>query len=66
MQIPADNSVMSPCIRRCCLDDKDVCLGCFRSMSEICAWGGANSEERESVLQNASFRQQQHREREGE
>jgi len=58
-----DRIVESPCIRRCCLDEHDVCLGCFRSMVEICAWSGANSEERKRVLQNAAIRQQQHCER---
>ncbi len=25
----------SPCVRRCCLDDRtDVCVGCFRSLAE--------------------------------
>ncbi|MBT2912746.1 DUF1289 domain-containing protein, partial [Vibrio anguillarum] len=24
----------SPCIRQCCLDEMDICLGCFRSLNE--------------------------------
>ena len=56
----------SPCIRRCCLDDDDVCLGCFRTMQEICAWSGASEEEREQVLKKADLRQRQHDKRWGQ
>ena len=30
-------SVESPCIRHCTLDDADICLGCGRTLDEICA-----------------------------
>ncbi len=39
-------AVSSPCIRACCLDDDDVCLGCFRSLDEITAWGTMSDDER--------------------
>jgi predicted Fe-S protein YdhL (DUF1289 family) len=42
----ANEAVASPCIRLCTLDDQDVCLGCFRSMAEICAWSRASNDER--------------------
>ena len=31
-------SVPSPCVRNCCLDEQSVCMGCYRSIAEICAW----------------------------
>ena len=62
MQHPVDDIVISPCVRRCCLDEKEICLGCFRSMSEICAWAGSNSDARRQILKNATIRQQQHSE----
>jgi len=31
-------NVSSPCIGVCRLDDKDICLGCFRSRNEIAQW----------------------------
>ncbi|EKO3464267.1 DUF1289 domain-containing protein [Vibrio fluvialis] len=34
----SESAVPSPCIRNCCLDDNDVCLGCFRTLEEILAW----------------------------
>ncbi len=47
----------SPCIRQCCLDDcSEVCLGCFRSLSEITAWHAADAEERERILARAEQR----------
>ncbi|MGZ8185918.1 MAG: DUF1289 domain-containing protein [Methylobacter sp.] len=27
--------IASPCIRNCCLNNDDICLGCFRSLHEI-------------------------------
>jgi predicted Fe-S protein YdhL (DUF1289 family) len=51
----ADN-IKSPCIRNCCLDQKDVCLGCFRSLSEIVDWGQAGRDERNTILLNAKER----------
>jgi len=48
--------VESPCIRHCTLDDDDICLGCFRSIDEICAWGGAGNTERREILACAAAR----------
>ena len=45
-----------PCIRNCCLDDDDICLGCFRSFEEIKFWGEANETERAEILKNAQQR----------
>lgn len=51
-----NKSINTPCIRNCCLDDNDVCMGCFRTMSEIMAWSQANNDERESILKNVENR----------
>jgi len=50
--------VESPCIRKCTLDDDDICVGCFRSLDEICAWGGASNDQRREVLELALARRQ--------
>lgn len=42
-------SESSPCVRRCCLDADDICLGCFRTMDEICAWRTMGAPARENV-----------------
>lgn len=47
----------SPCVRRCCLDDRtDVCVGCFRSLAEIMRWGNADAEERRQILSRCAQR----------
>ncbi|WP_083960600.1 DUF1289 domain-containing protein [Methylomonas lenta] len=51
------DSIPSPCVRNCCLDEQDICLGCFRSIEEICAWSKANSQLRQQFLLNAEQRQ---------
>ncbi|MBD1581376.1 DUF1289 domain-containing protein [Pseudoalteromonas sp. S16_S37] len=42
--------VASPCIRHCCLDGDDVCVGCYRTLSEILDWSYCNSKERQQIL----------------
>ena len=41
--IAAHLEVPSPCVRRCCLTDDDICLGCFRSLEEILRWSESNT-----------------------
>ncbi|PKG81602.1 DUF1289 domain-containing protein [Colwellia sp. 75C3] len=45
----------SPCVRNCCLDGDDLCLGCFRHIDEIVAWRSYSTEEK---LKIASLCQQ--------
>jgi len=60
---PATGStaVVSPCVRNCCLDDEDVCLGCGRSLEEIKAWSQMSDAERKIVLELAWERAEQRR-----
>lgn len=53
-------SPASPCIKNCCLDLNDICLGCFRSLNEIRQWTQVNAEIRLQFLNNAKIRQQNH------
>jgi predicted Fe-S protein YdhL (DUF1289 family) len=48
--------VESPCVRNCCLNDEDICLGCFRSLEEIKFWNEAVEKERIAILENAQHR----------
>lgn len=48
----------SPCVRNCCLDDADVCLGCGRSLQEILRWSAADRAEREAILARAAARRE--------
>lgn len=43
--------VSSPCVRNCCLDDNDICLGCGRAVEEIIRWGDAEDDEKLGILQ---------------
>lgn len=42
--------ISSPCVRNCCLDEKDICLGCGRSMDEILQWSNADDKEKLKIL----------------
>jgi predicted Fe-S protein YdhL (DUF1289 family) len=52
-------SVPSPCVRRCCLDENDICLGCHRSMAEIMRWNEADDTERREILARCRQREEQ-------
>lgn len=55
-----------PCVRNCCLDTDDICLGCFRSLQEILNWYKADSTERKAILGRAGERRTAHRLKWGE
>ena len=48
--------IKSPCIKNCCLDTEDICMGCFRHLSEITAWQGASSDKKQQILERAQSR----------
>jgi predicted Fe-S protein YdhL (DUF1289 family) len=49
--------IKSPCIRNCCLDENNICLGCFRSLQEICDWSNSSDDEKKEVLKKCQQRQ---------
>jgi hypothetical protein len=51
----------SPCVRMCALDDANICLGCYRSIDEICAWSQASLDERRGILARATHRREEMR-----
>ena len=55
-----EGTAQFPCTRNCCLNDEDICLGCFRSLEEITFWGEAVEQERIAILQNAKQRREKH------
>lgn len=59
MNLDENISMKSPCIRNCCLDNNDICLGCFRSLTEIKEWAQVNEEKKQFFLKNAQKRKQQ-------
>lgn len=46
----------APCQRNCCLDQDDICLGCGRSLTEICGWHQADATQKQQILINAEQR----------
>lgn len=49
-------SAESPCVRNCCLDSDDVCMGCGRKLEEILEWHHASESERKKILELAKTR----------
>ena len=55
------DDITSPCVRNCCLDDQDICLGCHRTLEEITAWGEADNARRRAICEAAAERGKQRR-----
>ncbi|MFT2090589.1 DUF1289 domain-containing protein [Paraglaciecola sp. 2405UD69-4] len=50
MKDKTEGSVASPCVRNCCLDKQDMCVGCFRLIDEILIWGQASNQQKTDIL----------------
>jgi len=51
----ADKPVKSPCVSVCALDAEDICVGCYRSATEITLWINLdNAAKREVILRAAA------------
>jgi predicted Fe-S protein YdhL (DUF1289 family) len=48
-RVPPD-PLASPCVRNCCLDDDNVCMGCGRALAEIVQWGTASDADKKAIL----------------
>jgi predicted Fe-S protein YdhL (DUF1289 family) len=55
-KVEKELDVASPCVRNCCLNADDVCLGCFRHIDEILAWTSYKSKEKITVINNCQQR----------
>ena len=58
MQIKRKNA---PCVRNCCLDEADICLGCGRSLEQILNWKGVDKAQRRLWLLEAAQRRRARR-----
>lgn len=54
--------IQSPCIHHCTLNEQDVCMGCFRHISEITSWNASSDHKRQHILNNTKKRRSQHME----
>ena len=44
-------SIATPCIKVCVVDGaSSLCLGCFRTLSEIAGWSGLTDDQRAAVM----------------
>lgn len=45
------SSIATPCIKVCVVDGaSSLCLGCFRTLSEIGGWSGLTDDQRAAVM----------------
>ncbi|NOH72004.1 DUF1289 domain-containing protein [Vibrio pectenicida] len=51
-----NKEVPSPCVRLCCLNEEDICLGCYRTLTEILDWNTFSSEEKIKVTARCAKR----------
>ncbi len=52
------DDVKSPCVAVCKLDERNVCIGCWRTLEEIAAWSRMNRQQKLVVLENCGQRAQ--------
>lgn len=50
--------VASPCVRRCTLDQDDVCVGCGRTLDDIRQWGKMSEAQRADCVARATQRRE--------
>jgi len=56
MSTPPNDPLASPCVRTCCLDDDNVCIGCGRALQEIVAWSSASPAAKIAILERSRER----------
>jgi predicted Fe-S protein YdhL (DUF1289 family) len=56
MLLSSSAPIDSPCVRNCCLNDEDICLGCGRSLGEITRWSAAQNADKLVILAAAEER----------
>ena len=50
------SNIHKPCMKKCCLNEDDICLGCFRTFNDMLMWNKASIEDKEIMLQKAGMR----------
>ncbi len=54
-----EKTIESPCKRNCCLDADDICLGCYRHLTEITGWQALTDDKKHQVLLRCQDRREQ-------
>jgi predicted Fe-S protein YdhL (DUF1289 family) len=60
MNMPSGQNELSPCIRHCCLNEKDICLGCRRTLDEILNWHQLSHAEKLTQIEALKLRRKEH------
>ena len=47
----SEGSQLSPCIKKCELDNKNVCKGCKRTLEHIQLWSKYTDEQKQQIIQ---------------
>ena len=43
--------IKTPCVKLCIVDgESGLCMGCYRKLSEVAAWGRLTDTEREAIM----------------
>jgi uncharacterized protein len=63
MNAAPPDPLASPCVRNCCLDEDNVCMGCGRALHEIVAWGSASDADKAAILERSRERSKRRAER---
>ena len=51
------NEMDSPCVKICIIHNKEkICIGCYRTISEIANWSHYTHKKREIILSNLKMR----------
>jgi len=50
MFIGINKNVITPCIGQCALNDNDICMGCYRSATEITDWINKSEDEKIDIV----------------
>ncbi|MEL7043419.1 MAG: DUF1289 domain-containing protein [Pseudomonadota bacterium] len=53
---PSASEPPSPCVSVCALDDQDICMGCYRSATEITDWFMASPAEKRDIMRRVDER----------
>ncbi len=53
MPPPPPPTTPSPCVRLCTLNEQDECLGCGRTITDICGWTAMSEPEKQQCLVRA-------------
>ncbi len=46
----SNDKVPSPCTNNCSLNEKEICVGCYRSISEIITWVNQTKNQKKEIL----------------